>query len=155
MTPEIIPAETVNDQAIVTILDNAAIEHSDHAGCYVTGYPFNFWIEVHKERSLLTLWSYWNVLPEAEEIEILRFVNSMNASKIMLQFSYSEKTGRFYAFYAQPYHAGLVPQHLLKLCQNFSAVLNQTVDEGIEAGVLEPLPDCSRSQSDADHETKH
>ena len=155
MSFDVIPAETITDNTITTILDQASIEHSEHAGIYVTGYDFNFWVAVEPERNLLILWSYWNVLPEAEEIEILSFVNSLNRTKIMLQFSYSGEMCRFYGYYFQPYHGGLIPQNLLKVCQKFPAIMSDVVDEGIEAGVLEPLPDCSRSQSDADHETKH
>jgi hypothetical protein len=155
MSFDVIPAETITDNTITTILDQASIEHSEHAGIYVTGYDFNFWVAAEPERNLLILWSYWNVLPEAEEIEILSFVNSLNRTKIMLQFSYSGEMDRFYGYYSQPYHAGLIPQNLLKVCQKFSAVLSESINDGIEKGVLQPLPDCGRSQPDADHETKH
>ena len=156
MSPEVIPAQNVTDQTITDILDNAAIEHSDHAGIYVSGTKFNFWISTESERNLLILWSYWDIAPDAEEIDILRFCNAANRTKLMLQFSYSEEMGRFYGYFSQPYHAGFIAQHLLKLIQMFPSIMADVVEEGVDQDLLKPLPQCSRMETAEDqHPTKH
>lgn len=142
MNLSVIDPDTITEATITDILNDAAIDHHDNGGLYVTEYPFNFWINFDSKRKLVTFYSYWNVDPDAEELDILRFVNKSNLNKILLQFSYNADLGRFYGHYSAEIHAGLIPQNLLKLCHKFSSILDEVVDDGIEAGVLAPLPDC-------------
>jgi len=142
MNPLVIDPENITDATITDILNDAAIDHHDNGGLYVTEFPFNFWIQLQSSRKLLTLYSYWHVQPDADELDILRFANKSNLEKIMLQFSYNSDLDRFYGHYCADLHAGLIPQNLLKLCHKFSSILDEVVDDGIEAGVLMPLPEC-------------
>ena len=150
MKSKILDHQNVNQATIRTILENGAIDYHDNGGIYVTAYPFNFWLDLDENRKLIVIYSYWNTAPEAEEIDILRFVNQANTQKIMLQFSYNAGLGRLYAHYTHPYHVGLLPPHVLKLCQKFSAIFEEVVHEGIAGGLLEELPTCP---SDDDDET--
>lgn len=102
-----------------------------------------------QHRKLIVMYTYWQTDPDADELAVLRFVNESNAYKIMLQFSYNAELERFYGHYAHPYHVGLLPPHVLKLCQKFSSIFQEVVDEGIAEGIIMPLPECL-SDNDAD-----
>lgn len=133
---KILDPQNVNDAAIKTILENGAIDHHDNGGIYVTEYPLNFWLDVDEKRKLIVMYSYWDIVPDADEIDILRMVNHANSTKLLLQFSYYSELGRFYAYYTHPYHVGLIPTHVLKLAQRFSPIFQEVVDDGIEKGML-------------------
>lgn len=148
MKTNVIQATKVTQTAITDILDDGAIEYTDNGGLYVTGYPFNFWMEVQESRKLLVMFTYWHTLPEVDELEMLRFVNQSSGNKIMLQFYYNAEYGRFYAYYTHPYHAGLLPPHVLKLSQKFTAIFEEVVHNGIEHGLLQKLPECPYDADD-------
>ena len=116
-------------------------------GC-VTNYPINFWLDLDEKRKLLVIYTYWDAIPDVDELQILRFVNQANTQKIMLQFSYNAKLGRFYGHYTHPYNVGLLPPHVLKLCQKFSSIFEDVLHEGIAAGVLQELPECPDDDAD-------
>jgi hypothetical protein len=150
----VLQADTVTEATITTILDNAAIDHSDNGGLYVESFPFNFWMDLDRKRKLLVMYTYWQTDPDADELAILRLVNSANTQKIMLQFSYNVDLARFYGHYTHPYNVGLIPTHVLKLCQKFSAIFEEVVHEGIAGGALMSLPesqsgDAGEASSDA------
>ncbi|WP_157573291.1 hypothetical protein [Novosphingobium sp. AAP83] len=158
MKSKMLDPNTINDETIKTILDNAAIEHQHLGGIYVTAYPFNFWIDVDQKRKLLIIYTYWDAVAELDEIAMLRFVNHANCSKIMLQFAYRAELGRFYGYYTHPYDVGLFPPHVLKLLQKFSSVFTDVVHEGIAGGVLQELPSCTdddESTADVGEKTVH
>ena len=67
----VIEATKVTQTTLTDILDNGAIEYTDNGGLYVTGYPFNFWMEVDENRKLLVMYTYWHTLPEVDELECL------------------------------------------------------------------------------------
>lgn len=136
------PSAPPNSCPMIDKIDNAAIDHHDNGGIYVTNYSVNFLMEIDEKRKLIFMYSYWNTAPEADEIDILRFVNQANTQKIMLQFSYNAGLGRLYAHYTHPYHVGLLPPHVLKLCQKFSSIFEDVLHEGIADGVLQELPEC-------------
>ncbi len=136
----VLKPDTITEDTIKTILENGALEYHDNGGIYVTAYPFNFWLDVDEKRKLIVMYSYWCTVPSADEIDILRFVNHANTQKIMLQISYNAQLGRLYGHYTHPYHVGLIQPHVLKLCQKFSAILEEVVHEGIAEGLLEELP---------------
>lgn len=140
--------DAITEKTITTILSNGAIDHTLNNGIYVTGYAFNFWVDVDQKRKLLVLYTYWETKPDRDELEILRFVNQANTHKIMLQFSYNEELGRFYAYYAHPYNVGLIPPHVLKLTHKFAAIFEGVVHEGIADGVLHDLPTCPDDDDD-------
>ena len=146
----IIEAAKVTHTTLTEILDNGAIDYTDNGGLYVTGYPFNFWMEVDENRKLLVMYTYWHTLPEVDELEMLRFVNQTSGSKIMLQFYYNAEYGRFYAYYTHPYHVGLLPPHVLKLGQKFTAIFEEVVHEGIAKGLLQELPKCPYDADDSE-----
>jgi hypothetical protein len=137
---KVLDPQAVDETSVKTILQNGAIDYHDNDGIYVTSYPFNFWLDIDKKRKLIVMYTYWETVFEAGEIDIIRFVNNANAQKIMLQFSYNERLGRLYGHYAHPYNVGLIPPHVLKLCQKFSSVFEEVVHEGIAEGLLEELP---------------
>jgi hypothetical protein len=82
-------------------------------------------------------------------MDILRFVNVANSTKIMLQFSYQAEMGRVSGCYTHPYNVGLIPTHVLKLAQRFPAIFEEIVDEGIASGLLQ---EPTSYQSDDDGE---
>ena len=84
---KILEPQNINEATIITILNNGALEHHDNGGIYVTTYPINFWLDVDENRKLLVLYTYWDAIPDVDELQILRFVNHANTQKIMLQFS--------------------------------------------------------------------
>lgn len=145
---KILEPQNINEATIKTILDNGALEHHDNGGLYVTTYPINFWLDLDEKRKLLVIYTYWDIVHEAEEIAILRFVNQANTQKIMLQFSYKAKLGRFYGHYTHPYNVGLLPPHVLNLCQKFSSIFEDVLHEGIADGVLQELPECQDDEGD-------
>jgi hypothetical protein len=138
----VIEAIKVTEATVTDILDNGAIEYDANGGIYVTGYPFNFWMDVDQNRKLLTIFTYWHTADDVDELEMLRFVNDVSGRKIMLQFYYNAEYGRFYASYSHPYHVGLLAPHVLKLGQKFSAIFEEVVHDGIANGVLQELPEC-------------
>jgi len=140
--PNVLAPENVTNQAVTSVLDDAAIEHCENTGLYVTDFKFNFWIDVDQERKLIFLYSHCQVQPDADELDVLKFCNKANSTKIMLQIYYSAKRGNVYAYYSLPFHAGLITQHLLKLCRIYSDILSDIMENGIEEGVLMPLPEC-------------
>ena len=146
----VIQAANVSQTTITDILDNGAIEYADNGGLYVTGYPFNFWMEVQESRKLLVMFTYWHTLPEVDELEMLRFVNQSCGGKIMLQFYYNAEYGRFYAYYTHPYHVGLIPPQVLKLGQKFTAIFEEVVHDGIAKGLLRELPECPYDADDGE-----
>jgi hypothetical protein len=145
---KILDPKTINETTIKSILENGAIEFHDNGGIYITEYPLNFWLELDQKRKMIFTYSYWEVVPDADEIDILRFLNNSNSDKIMLQFSYRPETGRLYGYYTHPYHVGLLPTHVLKLAQKFSAIFQEVVDDGMEKGLLIELPDSPRDDGD-------
>jgi hypothetical protein len=134
---KILYPKNINDDTIKTILDNAAIDHHDNGGIYVTNYSVNFWMEIDEKRKLLTFNNYWNTKQDVDEIDILSFVNLANSTKLMLQFSYQAEMGRLSGCYTHPYSVGLIPTHVLKLAQRFPAIFEEIVDEGIAKGILQ------------------
>lgn len=146
----VIQAANVSETTLTEILDNGAIEYADNGGLYVTGYPFNFWMENDESRKLLVMYTYWHTLPEVDELEMLRFVNQTSGSKIMLQFYYNAEYGRYYAYYTHPYHVGLLPPHVLKLGQKFTAIFEEVVHDGIAKGLLRELPECPYDADDSE-----
>ncbi len=137
MKIKILYPKNINDDTIKTILDNAAIDHHDNGGIYVTNYSVNFWMEIDEKRKLLTFNNYWNTKQDVDEIDILSFVNLANSTKLMLQFSYQAEMGRLSGCYTHPYSVGLIPTHVLKLAQRFPAIFEEIVDEGIAKGILQ------------------
>ena len=137
MKTKILDPKTISDDTIKSILDNAAIDHHDNGGIYVTNYSVNFWMEIDQKRKLLTFNTYWNTKQDVDEIDILSFVNLANSTKLMLQFSYQAEMGRLSGCYIHPYNVGLIPTHVLKLAQRFSAIFEEIVDEGIAKGILQ------------------
>lgn len=148
MKIKILDSKRITESTITAILRSGALEYNDNGGIYITAYPFKFWLDVDDKRKLLVMYTYWQIAPEVEELDILRFVNHANAQKIMLQFSYNAELGRFYGHYTHPYSVGLLPPHVLKLCQNFSAIFEEVVHEGIAEGLLEELPQCLSYDAD-------
>lgn len=138
----VIAAAKVDETTITDILENGAIDFIDNGGIYVTGYPFNFWIDLDRTRKLLIIYSFWETMHEVNELEMLRFGNEASQNKVMLQFSYNAEYGRFYAYYTHPYSVGLLAPHVLKLCQMFSSVFDEVVKDGIAGGILQDFPDC-------------
>jgi hypothetical protein len=145
---KILEPQNINEATIITILNNGALEHYDNGGLYVTTYPINFWLDLDEKRKLLVIYTYWDVSPDLDELQILRFVNQANTQKIMLQFSYNAKLGRFYGHYTYPYNVGLLPPHVLTLCQKFSSIFEDVLHEGIAEGVLQELPECPDDDGD-------
>ena len=141
MKNKILDPKTINEDTIKSILENGAIEFHDNGGIYITEYPFNFWLELDERRKLIIMYSYWDVVPEAAEMDMLIFTNHSNTQKIMLQFSYRPEMGRFYGHYTHPYSVGLIPTHVLKMAQKFAAIFQEVVDDGMEKGLLIELPD--------------
>ena len=139
---DVLQPDAITEATITTILDNAAIDHSDNGGLYIESFPFNFWMDLDQNRKLLVMYTYWQTDPDVDELAILRLVNQANTQKIMLQFSYNDDLARFYGHYTHPYNVGLIPTHVLKLCQKFSAIFEEVVHEGIAGGLLEELPTC-------------
>jgi hypothetical protein len=134
---KILDPKTISDDTIKSILDNAAIDHHDNGGIYVTNYSINFWMEIDQKRKLLTFNTYWNTKQDVDEIDILSFVNLANSTKLMLQISYQAEMGRLSGCYTHPYNVGLIPTHVLKLAQRFPAIFEEIVDEGIASGILQ------------------
>lgn len=148
MKTKILDPQNITEATIKTILDNGAIEYHDNGGIYVTSYPFNFWLDVDEKRKLIVMYSYWDTVSDADEIDILRMVNQANTQKIMLQLSYNAELGRFYGHYTHPYNVGLIPPQVLKLCQKFSAIFQEVVHEGVAEGLLVELPTCRSDDVD-------
>jgi hypothetical protein len=147
----VLQPDTITDATITDILENAAIDHEDNGGLYITAYRINFWLGVDPKRKLLVLYTYWPTLPDADELDILRFANQANTSKIMLQFSYNAELERFYGYYAHSFSVGLIQPQVLRLAQHFSSIFEDVVQEGIEEGVLvEPTdqPDDDADEAD-------
>ena len=145
---KILEPQNINEATITTILDNGALEHYDNGGLYVTTYPINFWLDLDEKRKLIVIYTYWDTIPDVNELQILRFVNQANTQKFMLQFSYNAKLGRLYGHYTHPYDVGLLPPHVLKLCQKFSSIFEDVLHEGIADGVLQELPECQDDEGD-------
>ena len=121
---------------------------------HVTTYPINFWLDLDEKRKLIVIYTYWDAIPDLDELQILRFVNQANTQKIMLQFSCNAKLGRLYGHYTHPYNVGLLPPHVLKFCQKFSSIFEDVLHEGIADGILQELPegtddDANEASSDA------
>jgi hypothetical protein len=157
----ILDAKNISDDTIKSILDNAAIDHHDNGGIYVTNYSTNFWIELDQKRKLLIFNTYWTTKLDIDELDILSFVNLANSTKLMLQFSYQAEMGRLSGHYTHPYSVGLIPTHMLKLAQRFPAIFEEIVDEGIAKGILqEPMSyqnddDGEAADEAADDSTVH
>ena len=149
MKPNVLAPENITKQAIAAILDAAAIDHQENDGLYVTDFKFNFWVDVDEDRKLIFLYSHCQVQPDADELDVLKFCNKTNSTKIMLQIYYSAKRGNVYAYYSQPFHAGLIAQNFLKLCKIYSGILANVMDDGIEEGVLLPLPECPSDDAES------
>ena len=148
MKNKILDPKTVTEDTIKSILENGAVEFHDNGGIYIAEYPVNFWLDLDDRRKLIITYSYWEVVPDSPEIEMLRFVNHANTQKIMLQFSYHPDRGRFYAYYTHPYSVGLIPTHVLKLAQKFAAIFQEVVDDGMAKGLLIELPDSPCDDGD-------
>ena len=158
MKIKILDPKNISDDTIKTILDSAAIDHHDNGGIYVTNYSTNFWIELDRKRKLLTFNTYWTTKPDIDELDILSFVNLANSTKLMLQISYQAEMGRLSGCYTHPYNVGLIPTHVLKLAQRFTAIFEEIVDEGIAKGILQEPPSCPSDDGDdqaADDSTVH
>ncbi len=137
MKIKILDPKNISAETIKSILDNAAIDHHDNGGIYVTNYSTNFWIELDQKRKLLIFNTYWTTKPDNDELDILSFVNLANSTKLMLQFSYQAEMCRLSGHYTHPYNVGLIPTHVLKLAQRFPAIFEEIVDEGIAKGILQ------------------
>ena len=148
MNFDVLKPDTITEATIKTILDNAAIDHSDNGGLYIESFPLNFWMDLDQKRKLIVIYTYWDAMPDVDELQILRFVNQANTQKIMLQFSYNAKLGRFYGHYTHPYNVGLLPPHVLKLCQKFSSIFEDVLHEGIADGILQELPEGTDDDGD-------
>ena len=158
MKIRILDAKNISDDTIKSILDNAAIDHHDNGGIYVTNYSTNFWIELDQKRKLLIFNTYWTTKLDIDELDILSFVNLANSTKLMLQFSYQAEMGRLSGCYTHPYNVGLIPTHVLKLAQRFPAIFEEIVDEGIASGLLQQPTSCPSDDGDdqaADDSTVH
>lgn len=161
MKIKILDPKNISADTIKSILDNAAIDHHDNGGTYVTNYSVNFWMEIDQKRKLLTFNTYWNTKQDVDEIDILSFVNLANSTKLMLQFSYQADMGRLSGCYTHPYNVGLIPTHVLKLAQRFPAIFEEIVDEGIAKGILQEPPsyqnddDGAAADQAADDSTVH
>jgi hypothetical protein len=92
---------------------------------------------LNQKRKTLIFNTYWIAKPDIEEIDLLRFVNIANSTKLMLQISYQAEMGRLSGCYTHPYNVGLIPTHVLKLAQRFPAIFEEIVDEGIAKGILQ------------------
>lgn len=149
MKNKILDPKTVTEDTIKSILENGAIEFHDNGGIYLTEYPLNFWLDLDERRKLIVMYSYWEIVPDSAEIDILRFVNHANTQKIMLQFSYRPEMSRFYGHYTHPYSVGLIPTHVLKMAQKFAAIFQEVVDDGMEKGLLIELPDSPADGDEA------
>ena len=144
----VLQPDTITDATITDILENAAIDHEDNGGLYITAYRINFWLNVDPKRKHLVLYTYWPTLPDADELDILRFANQANTSKIMLQFSYNAELGRFYGYYAHSFSVGLIQPQVLRLAQHFSSIFEDVVQQGTKDGILVPLSEWHEDGAD-------
>lgn len=141
---EIIELKDITIEKIAEIFDKAAIDHepTDDGQIYVTGHPFNFWARIDEKKGLLIFWSYWEFAPDVDELSALRFCNMCNHTKVLVQFSKSNESERFYGHYMLPIREGINPKTLLRMAQRFSAIIDECVQAGINEGVLVPF-NCS------------
>lgn len=152
---EIIHLQDITTDRIATIFDNAAIDHevNDDGQIYVTGHSFNFWVRFDERKALIIWWTYWDFVPDHDELEALRFINSLNLNKIMVQFAKGTENERFYGHYMLPVKEGLNPKTLLRVSQRFSSIVDECVQAGIAEGLLIPF-DCG-SDTCTETTTKH
>ncbi len=52
---EVLKFDSITEATIKTILDNAAIDHSDNGGLYIESFPLNFWMDLDQKRKLLVM----------------------------------------------------------------------------------------------------
>jgi len=117
------PHEITYD-SISSIMHNAAIDHHfDPDGqIYVTGLPFNFWIDVNCERGWLTLFTHCRFVEDIAEIEALRCVNACNERLILLQFFVSDDLGCLQANQIVSFREGLDRIELLRKLRAFADI---------------------------------
>lgn len=141
---EIIESQNFTISKIAEIFESAATdcEMTDDGQIYVTGLSFNFWVRIDEKRHLLIFWTYWEFLPDLDEVEALTFTNALNNDKIMLQFSRSAESNRLYGHYVLPYRDGLMPKLVLRIGQKVSGIFDEAAQVGIADGLLMPFQ-CS------------
>ena len=98
------------------------------------------WIELLKNRKLVSLFTYWSVDDERDANWLAR-VNDMN-SKIMLpQFSYCR--GSVWGGYWMTFEGGLNVRQFVKILRFFSGAFAAGVLKNEEEGAKTPKPDLA------------
>lgn len=152
MSHFVISPDQVNEEALERILDDAAIHFSNKGhGVYVSGYPgMNFWAEVDNERNIISFITYCDASKDADELEVLKFINEFSVKTIMVQMSFSPEMHRIYGAYYMFYSGGLVPKSFLKACQNFSSIMQAADEVGMAMGILMQPDQESEAQAEGD-----
>ena len=143
LAPPTIAEDEVTIPRLSSVLDAAFIDHQidDDGHIYVTdGIEFPLWIELLKNRKLVTLFTYWSVDDERDANWLAR-VNDMN-SKIMLpQFSYCR--GSVWGGYWMTFEGGLNVRQFVKILRFFSGAFAAGVLKNEEEGAKTPKPDLA------------
>jgi hypothetical protein len=86
---------TLNEISIM--LDEAGIDYiplPDENRLYITAFVFNIWVRVHSPSGGVFLTTHWDLCDEADELEVLRTVNKLNADFPLVQFAWDEEISR-------------------------------------------------------------
>lgn len=128
----IAPAD-LDAACLCALLDEAGIDHDpgDESGAiYVTGLAFPVWLTLGAADEGVHLFSHWMLRDQADEIEVLRFVNALNCEKLMVQFSLPEPGRAVWGHYWLSCRHGLTIAAFLRSLHRFAGCFAEGVATG-------------------------
>jgi hypothetical protein len=145
-----IAAENITTQHISKILKSAALDTRllDDTVLLVQGFVLNITMEWDEGPRLLRYRSSFPLIPQLEDLSLLRFVNDCNRSKIMVQHTIDAEMAYLQANFVLSLHDGLNRTRILRHLWLFMQIFEAAVEHGRDLGLIEGKdPDHIPSQA--------
>lgn len=122
---------------IASMLDEVGIDYIpllDQDSLYVTAFAFNFWIRVNEQSGAVFLSTNWDLDADANELELLRQVNRLNAGFPLVQFAWDEDYNRLNGHAWLSARGGIERAVLIRTAIRFASIFKEALDMTCSAG---------------------
>jgi hypothetical protein len=126
-------------EEIAVMLDEAGIDFialPDGKRLYVTAFSFNIWIRMHEHSGGIILNTNWELCAEADDLEVLRTVNQLNSTFLLVQFTWDEEINLLNGHAWISARGGLSRAVLIRTAIRFADIFKEALDVTQSAGLI-------------------